>query len=219
VSEGEAVIGAIVAQPGDDLPRPVYADWLDDRGDPRGEYIRAEHRTVARTRERGFELGWYLGITGLAETLDPVWVARVTRPPLGVCCGSRQFTGGGRAFELDWFYDIRFADGVPAGFVYGPRIPDSPLELLAPPEPELTDQPAGGVFDRLRGRRHSAGLPVAAPAPVRGVPLAVGYTGRSAVCYPSGGVRPVSPDRRRARLRHDPSRLVSPMADVPNPAR
>ena len=40
--DDEAFVRAIVAAPGDDLPRLVYADWLDDRGDPRGAYLRAE---------------------------------------------------------------------------------------------------------------------------------------------------------------------------------
>jgi uncharacterized protein (TIGR02996 family) len=33
---------AIVAAPGDDLPRLVYADWLDERGDPRAEFVRVQ---------------------------------------------------------------------------------------------------------------------------------------------------------------------------------
>lgn len=33
---------AIIAAPDDDLPRLVYADYLDERGDPRGEFIRLQ---------------------------------------------------------------------------------------------------------------------------------------------------------------------------------
>jgi uncharacterized protein (TIGR02996 family) len=40
--EEEAFLRAICANPDDDLPRLVYADWLDERGDPRGEFIRVE---------------------------------------------------------------------------------------------------------------------------------------------------------------------------------
>ena len=32
MSEDEAFIRTIVDTPGDDLPRLVYADWLDERG-------------------------------------------------------------------------------------------------------------------------------------------------------------------------------------------
>lgn len=39
-------LAAVCAEPDDDLPRLVWADWLEDRGDPRGEFVRlqmAEH--------------------------------------------------------------------------------------------------------------------------------------------------------------------------------
>src|SRR5690242_1443256 len=38
----EAFLRAICENPDDDLPRLVYADWLDERGDPRGEFIRVQ---------------------------------------------------------------------------------------------------------------------------------------------------------------------------------
>jgi uncharacterized protein (TIGR02996 family) len=78
MGEDEAFIRAIVDGPGDDLPRLVYADWLDDRGDPRGPYLQAEREAV--------ETGDVARLRELAAGLDPVWVARVSRPPVGVCC-------------------------------------------------------------------------------------------------------------------------------------
>src|SRR5688572_20050324 len=33
---------AILEDPGDDSLRLVYADWLEERGDPRGEFIRVQ---------------------------------------------------------------------------------------------------------------------------------------------------------------------------------
>lgn len=85
MTDDEAFIRAIVASPGDDLPRLVYADYLDERGDPRGTYLRGE-------LDRGKESK----LTQLALELDAVWVARVSRPPLGVCCDHLTFTGSGR---------------------------------------------------------------------------------------------------------------------------
>jgi uncharacterized protein (TIGR02996 family) len=38
--EEAGFLRAIAADPADDTNRLVYADWLDERGDPRGEYIR-----------------------------------------------------------------------------------------------------------------------------------------------------------------------------------
>jgi uncharacterized protein (TIGR02996 family) len=35
-------IDAILAEPDDDTPRLIYADWLEERGDPRAEFIRLQ---------------------------------------------------------------------------------------------------------------------------------------------------------------------------------
>ncbi|WP_166821631.1 TIGR02996 domain-containing protein [Thalassoroseus pseudoceratinae] len=42
MSAHEQFLQAIVEDPDNDLPRLVYADWLDEQGDPRGEYIRVQ---------------------------------------------------------------------------------------------------------------------------------------------------------------------------------
>jgi uncharacterized protein (TIGR02996 family) len=38
----EAFLQALLENPGDDLPRLVYADWLIERGDPRGEFVHVQ---------------------------------------------------------------------------------------------------------------------------------------------------------------------------------
>jgi uncharacterized protein (TIGR02996 family) len=78
MTDEDPFIRAILDSPGDETPRLVYADWLEERGDPRGAYLRAEQEAV-RTGDTSKMLE-------LAVGLDPVWVARVTLPPLGVCC-------------------------------------------------------------------------------------------------------------------------------------
>jgi uncharacterized protein (TIGR02996 family) len=80
MTDDEAFIRAIVAAPGDDAPRLVYADWLDDRGDARGAYLRAE---VERVKDQ--MAGGRAKAVRQAKGLDPVWAARVSRPPAGVC--------------------------------------------------------------------------------------------------------------------------------------
>jgi uncharacterized protein (TIGR02996 family) len=42
MSDRAAFLAAIRAAPADDLPRLVFADWLDERGDPLGEFIRVQ---------------------------------------------------------------------------------------------------------------------------------------------------------------------------------
>lgn len=92
MTEDEAFIRTIVDSPGDDLPRLVYADWLDERSDPRGAYLRAELEWAKAKQTTGFIV---LRLNGLAEGLDPVWVARVSRPPVGVCCDPNVFKWSG----------------------------------------------------------------------------------------------------------------------------
>ncbi|MBL8913117.1 MAG: TIGR02996 domain-containing protein [Archangium sp.] len=54
-SEEEALLAAIVAAPHDDGPRLVYADWLQERGDARGEFIRLQIE-LARSKKPPKEL-------------------------------------------------------------------------------------------------------------------------------------------------------------------
>ncbi len=48
--DGEALLDAVRAAPDDDAPRLVYADWLTERGDARGEFISVQ---IQRAREPG----------------------------------------------------------------------------------------------------------------------------------------------------------------------
>src|SRR3954462_654652 len=76
----KAFLKALVAHPDDDVTRLVYADWLDEQGDPaRAEYHRADS-TLAGLPEPARE--------GAAEAeclrrlragLDPRWVELVSR--------------------------------------------------------------------------------------------------------------------------------------------
>lgn len=45
----DAFLRAITENPDDDTPRLIYADWLEERGDPRGEFIRIQ---IAVAHER-----------------------------------------------------------------------------------------------------------------------------------------------------------------------
>src|SRR5206468_3722921 len=44
MSDRAAFLRAICERPDEDGPRLVYADWLEERGDPRGEFIRVQCR-------------------------------------------------------------------------------------------------------------------------------------------------------------------------------
>jgi uncharacterized protein (TIGR02996 family) len=111
VTEDEVFIRAIVASPGDDTPRLVYADWLDEHDDPRGTYLRAETEWAKPWRV-GERPGESSELRKLAKELDLVWVARVSRPPSGVCCDHLRFTDSGSPItmqQLDTLENNSFA--------------------------------------------------------------------------------------------------------------
>ena len=75
-----AFLRAVLADPADDAPRLIYADWLDEQGDPRGEFMRVQcrlaelppgHEAVGDLRRREQEL---------LDSYEPAW--RSALPPL-----------------------------------------------------------------------------------------------------------------------------------------
>src|SRR5262245_22622152 len=42
MTQEEALLQAVIDSPDDDAPRLIYADWLEERGDPRCEFIRLQ---------------------------------------------------------------------------------------------------------------------------------------------------------------------------------
>ena len=87
MTDDAAFLAAIRADPTDDLARLVYADWLDERGDPRGAYLRAEcepaeHLSTTKRLERQRKL---------AEAHDPAWLAQVARVPIENCAELPEF--------------------------------------------------------------------------------------------------------------------------------
>jgi uncharacterized protein (TIGR02996 family) len=75
MSPEQAFLQEIAAQPTDDTPRLVYADWLDEQDDPRGSYLRAEVELarLPESHERYEETE--LALRALAESIEPAWIA------------------------------------------------------------------------------------------------------------------------------------------------
>ena len=76
-NEEQQLIDEVLANPESDVARLIYADWLEDHGDPRGGFLRAElsfagANTIADATE---------GIAFFNNApdceLDPVWLATV----------------------------------------------------------------------------------------------------------------------------------------------
>jgi uncharacterized protein (TIGR02996 family) len=91
----DAFLETIRTAPQDLLPRQMYADWLEENGDPRHEFVRTEcrlieliqrltaHEPAVEPEVRKFNLR----LNRLAKGIDPEWVARleVLRPKLYRC--------------------------------------------------------------------------------------------------------------------------------------
>jgi uncharacterized protein (TIGR02996 family) len=69
---------AIAADPKDDSLRLVYADWLEDRGDARAEYLRLEVQAIHTEPESDAyrEIDSRLGI--LRAEFDPQWLIQIS---------------------------------------------------------------------------------------------------------------------------------------------
>jgi len=76
--EDFSFLRAIVDQPDDEALRLIYADWLEDRGDPRAEFLRLEvelHRLGKGDKKRKTTLQEQMN--DLQHQLDARWVARM----------------------------------------------------------------------------------------------------------------------------------------------
>jgi uncharacterized protein (TIGR02996 family) len=74
MSDDAAFLRAILADPDDDLPRLIYADYLDERGDPRGEFIRAQIEVARLPRGDARRKKLKERATQLRDRHEPEWV-------------------------------------------------------------------------------------------------------------------------------------------------
>lgn len=114
MNQEDVFLAEILASPQEESVRGVYADWFQDREDPRGEYLLAE-MAWAKTLDSEAETQLW----NMAATLDPVWVARVSRPPVGVCLKRINYYGFKRPkltdSDLDWI-EKRFTLKLPPDY-------------------------------------------------------------------------------------------------------
>ncbi len=95
MSEDEAFLSAIVANPDDSTTKLVYADWLDERDDPRAEIVRLKVQVAA------LQGGWAEArdrLTELEATAPPKWLVLLDGPVwciVGNIVPSRPFGPGG----------------------------------------------------------------------------------------------------------------------------
>jgi uncharacterized protein (TIGR02996 family) len=90
VKHDETFIREIVAHPDDTSLRLIYADWLEEQGDPRGEFLRIEAALAEMSDEDERRAALQTRLRELREAISPGWLARLDRVPIENC--RRQFT-------------------------------------------------------------------------------------------------------------------------------
>jgi uncharacterized protein (TIGR02996 family) len=89
VTDPADFLSNILAHPNDDGPRLAYADWLEERGDPRGEFIRVQcqiaradpdcrgawrlHEVRQRVANRGLKVSDYFTIETIVLSCERCW--------------------------------------------------------------------------------------------------------------------------------------------------
>jgi uncharacterized protein (TIGR02996 family) len=75
----------IHAAPYEESPRLVYADWLEEQGDPRGEYLRLECELVGLKADDALFRELAPRLHELRQAIDPAWLAEVGRTRIANC--------------------------------------------------------------------------------------------------------------------------------------
>jgi uncharacterized protein (TIGR02996 family) len=103
MSEEAAFLQALESDPGDDLTRLVYADWLDERGDARGRYLRLEIEASQEAWNQDREPGQVAELLALRPGFYPDWLARAGKRWDLQLCG---FESNRIAFVARAFRDV-----------------------------------------------------------------------------------------------------------------
>jgi uncharacterized protein (TIGR02996 family) len=77
--EEQSFLDQLIGDPNDDVTRLVYADWLDEHGDPRGAYLRAEQELAALSEDDPRFADLQREVSKTAWALDAEWLAMAGR--------------------------------------------------------------------------------------------------------------------------------------------
>jgi uncharacterized protein (TIGR02996 family) len=139
MTDEQAFVQAIQAAPADDAPRLIYADWLEERGELGGEYLRLE-AFLASTPPRSRKAKELRGrLQELHGRLRPDWLAVFEQPAL-MHANLTPFPAGWWSVELEGY---REAAGTYGLFPYD-SLPPLPAGKLR------------GDFRWLKGSRNRA---------------------------------------------------------------
>src|SRR5262249_488094 len=117
MTDGDALLQTIIDNPDDDAPRLVYADWIEEHGEPeRAEFIRVQvaYDGADFAKERRGE--WAGRMKELWKAYGPAWLAQLPKLP-----GVRWSTSFRRGFPHMVEFDgaTAFTAGAAAVFAAG----------------------------------------------------------------------------------------------------
>jgi uncharacterized protein (TIGR02996 family) len=89
--EEDALVRAILENPNDDSLRLVYADWLEERGDGRGEFLRVEAQLATNSHPKRSERQKLRArLDELRPPISKEWLALLDRTTVEGCFQFRQ---------------------------------------------------------------------------------------------------------------------------------
>ncbi|MBM3981507.1 MAG: TIGR02996 domain-containing protein [Planctomycetes bacterium] len=112
-AEDLAFLRALHDMPEDRNTWLVYADWLDDRDDPRAEFLRLAVEHVLLAEDDPARADTEARMARLRAELDPQWVMMFDPAPVANCCG-RHWT----ALAMTDVPDLRVCHGCRSAVVY-----------------------------------------------------------------------------------------------------
>jgi uncharacterized protein (TIGR02996 family) len=80
-----ALLDTLVANLRDDTLRQVYADWLEERGDSRGEFLRTESALATPPEDQRQTKKLRARLSELRAGIDASWLALIDRAPIEGC--------------------------------------------------------------------------------------------------------------------------------------
>ena len=86
MNNDEPFLRAIGDNYAEDTPRLVYADWLEERGDPRASFLRVQHALARQSLNSPAYRDLCEQEQELVRQLDPTWVQRVRRYTTAAPC-------------------------------------------------------------------------------------------------------------------------------------
>lgn len=91
MADEDALVRAILENPRDDSLRLIYADWLEERGDVRGEFLRVEAQIATSGQvERKERNKLRARLDELRRTIGKEWLALLDRTGVDGCFQFRQ---------------------------------------------------------------------------------------------------------------------------------